>query len=186
MRWQIKEHLCLPLLLKVPQLRNLDIRPQMALCRRAKPEVFQEKGYIFQADSQIKQVILILCGEVCSYKKDDGESGVPPQKISAEYLGEELLDRMPSKTSTPMDFPISHKHIKAVTKVEAFVLTVRDLREVWSQFEGHLYDSNIRNWAESVLRKGLRRRRLVKRMEMLVQEARANNPRPDGRARAPN
>lgn len=163
--------------IQVPKLKELDSRPLKVLYSRAKPEVFLEKSYIFRADSQIKQVVLILSGKVCSYKKDDGESGVSPQKLSAEYLGEELLNLVfTSKALSPSDYPISPKHIKAVTKVEAFVLTMKDLREVWSMFEGHLNDSGMRNWAKSVLQRGVKRQRLLKAIERF-RDGRPQSPR---------
>ncbi|KAI4330943.1 hypothetical protein MLD38_029179 [Melastoma candidum] len=171
---QIKEQLCLPLLSKVPRFSKLDILPRKALCIRAKPEIYPKNSYILCADSQIKQVILIVSGEACSYRKEDGESGVSPQKLPVEYLGDEILDLDFSSKTLP-EFPVAPRHIKAVTKVEAFVLGVKDLRQIWSEYRGRLDESEMTNWAQTIFGKGVKRRRLSRLIKMSSLDARGNN-----------
>ncbi|KAI4324996.1 hypothetical protein MLD38_030433 [Melastoma candidum] len=176
---QIKEKLCLPILLKVSLFSKLNTLPLKALCSCAKPQIFPKNGYILRADSPIKQVILIVCGKACSYKKEDGESGVSPETLPVEYFGDEILNLdFYSKTLTK--FPLAPRHIKAVTKVEAFVIGVKDLRQVWSDYKGRLHEDEMRNWARMILRKGVRQRSLTKRTKMSSQDALdawANSPR---------
>ncbi|KAI4330947.1 hypothetical protein MLD38_029183 [Melastoma candidum] len=171
---QIKEQLCLPLLSKVPRFSKLDILPRKALCIRAKPEIYPKNSYILCADSQIKQVILIVSGEACSYKKEDGESGVSPQKLPVEYLGDEILDLDFSSKTLP-EFPVALRHIKAVTKMEAFVLGVKDLRQIWSEYRGRLDESEMTNWAQTIFGKGVKRWRLSRLIKMSSLDARGLN-----------
>lgn len=163
----------------MPLFKDLDGRPLKALCRRAIPEVYSHRDpknpYILKAEEPIKKVILIVNGEMCSYKKEDGTDGVPPQKHSVEYLGDEILSRdMTPKSSSSSKIRTSPIHIKAVTKVEAFTLTAKDWRDVYSEFEGHLYASEMRTWADSVLVKKLKERRVVKKIEKFYQDSRNN------------
>ncbi|XP_009378782.1 cyclic nucleotide-gated ion channel 1-like [Pyrus x bretschneideri] len=139
--WQskrsIKRFLFMDTLRKVNKLKDKHKKVLTLICDHLKPVTYSENTFVFRMGDPLDCMLFIIKGTMWTYESSsDGHAG---QGISSRsikplgkgnFYGEELLD-WESNCST--EVPVSSKHVKTRTKVEAFVLMSQDLEIVVSR-----------------------------------------------------
>lgn len=174
LRRDIKRHLCLNLVRRVPLFANMDERLLDAKCERLKPSLYTEKTYIVREGDPVDEMLFIIRGRLESVTTDGGRSGFFNRGVLKEgdFCGEELLTwALDPKSAASL--PSSTRTVKAMSEVEAFALEAEELKFVASQFRHihgrqvqhtfRFYSQQWRTWAaiyiQAAWRKHLRRRR---------------------------
>ncbi|KAC2610345.1 hypothetical protein FH972_027183 [Carpinus fangiana] len=134
---EIKRHICLPLLKKV--VPNLAIQGDQNLlepiCESLKPKYYNEDSYILQEGEPL-MMLFITQGSVCCFKTSRGDNSMGTDSDTqyiekGEIWGEELLEWGFNRSSAhKKSVPISTKTVKTTSKVEAFALTAKDLKNL--------------------------------------------------------
>ncbi|KAK8513570.1 hypothetical protein V6N12_052748 [Hibiscus sabdariffa] len=135
LRRDIKRHLCLALVRRVPLFESMDERLLDAICERLKPCLFTERTYIVREGDPVDEMLFIIRGRLESVTTDGGRSGFFNRSLLKEgdFCGEELLTwALDPKTGA--NLPTSTRTVKALTEVEAFALIAEELKFVASQF----------------------------------------------------
>ncbi|PNX96210.1 cyclic nucleotide-gated ion channel 8-like protein, partial [Trifolium pratense] len=174
LRRDIKRHLCLNLVRRVPLFANMDERLLDAICERLKPSLYTEKTYIVREGDPVDEMLFIIRGRLDSVTTDGGRSGFFNRGILKEgdFCGEELLTWALDPKSAA-NLPSSTRTVKAMSEVEAFALEAEELKFVASQFRHihsrqvqhtfRFYSQQWRTWAaiyiQAAWRKYLRRKR---------------------------
>ncbi|TQD68534.1 hypothetical protein C1H46_021809 [Malus baccata] len=95
-----------------------------------------QNSFVFRTGDPVDCMVFIIRGTMCTYASSDSQVG---QGISStaikplgkcHFYGEELLYRA---SDCFTELPVSSKHVKSLTKVEAFVLMAKDLEAVISR-----------------------------------------------------
>ncbi|KAL5730901.1 putative cyclic nucleotide-gated ion channel 5 [Ranunculus cassubicifolius] len=167
-RRDIKRHLCLELVRRVPLFANMDGRLLDAICERLKPSLYTEKTCIVREGDPVDEMLLIIRGRLESMTTDGGRSGfLNESKLKeGDFCGDELLTwALDPRTGT--NLPSSTRTVKAETEVEAFALTSEDLKFVASQFRRlhsrqvqhtfRFYSQHWRTWAACFIQAAWRR-----------------------------
>ncbi|XP_070681620.1 cyclic nucleotide-gated ion channel 1-like isoform X4 [Malus domestica] len=180
LRRDIKRHLCLALLMRVPMFEKMDEQLLDAMCDRLKPVLYTEASYIVREGDPVDEMLFIMRGRLLTMTTNGGRTGF----FNSEYLkagdfcGEELLtwalDPHPSA-----NLPISTRTVQALSEVEAFALKADDLKFVASQFRRlhskqlrhtfRLYSQQWRTWAATFIQAAWRRH-MKKKLEESLQE----------------
>ncbi|TQE04671.1 hypothetical protein C1H46_009754 [Malus baccata] len=114
---------------KIPMLKEMDEEVLTMMCNYLKPATYVENSFVFRMGDPLDCMLLIIEGTMWTYESSDSHAG---QGISSmaikplrkgDFYGEELLDWASDFT----EVPVSSKHVKSHTKVEAFVLKAEDL-----------------------------------------------------------
>ncbi|KAI3914842.1 hypothetical protein MKX01_018011 [Papaver californicum] len=181
LRRDIKRHLCLALVRRVPLFENLDERLLDAICERLKPSLYTEKTYIVREGDPVDEMLFIIRGRLESVTTDGGRSGFFNRSILKEgdFCGEELLTwALDPKTGSSL--PSSTRTVKTFTEVEAFALIAEELKFVASQFRRlhsrqvqhtfRFYSQQWRTWAACFIQAAWRRYSKRKTMELRRQE----------------
>ncbi|CAN6216724.1 unnamed protein product [Urochloa humidicola] len=132
-RRDIKRHLCLSLLIRVPMFENMDDQLLNGMCDRLKPILYIEGSCIIREGDPVTEILFIMRGNLMSMAIN-GRTGVFNSDIlkGGDLCGEELLTWALDPTSSSP--PSSTRTVKTISKVEAFALRVEDLRFVATQF----------------------------------------------------
>ncbi|CAL5025148.1 unnamed protein product [Urochloa decumbens] len=135
LRRDIKRHLCLGLVKRVPLFENMDERLLDAICERLRPALYTENEYILREGDPVDEMHFILHGCLESVTTDGGRSGFfnKVQLKEGSFCGDELLTWALDPKSGA-NFPASSRTVKALTEVEAFALCAEELKFVASQF----------------------------------------------------
>ncbi|GLU01346.1 hypothetical protein SLE2022_186580 [Rubroshorea leprosula] len=181
LRRDIKRHLCLALVRRVPLFENMDERLLDAICERLKPCLFTEKTYIVREGDPVDEMLFIIRGRLESVTTDGGRSGFFNRSWLKEgdFCGEELLTwALDPKTGA--NLPSSTRTVKAWTEVEAFALIAEELKFVASQFRRlhsrqvqhtfRFYSQQWRTWAACFIQAAWRRYSKRKSMELRRKE----------------
>ncbi|XP_010537848.1 PREDICTED: putative cyclic nucleotide-gated ion channel 8 [Tarenaya hassleriana] len=181
LRRDIKRHLCLNLVRRVPLFANMDERLLDAICERLKPSLYTESTYIVREGDPVNEMLFIIRGRLESVTTDGGRSGFFNRGLLKEgdFCGEELLTwALDPKAAA--NLPSSTRTVKALTEVEAFALEAEELKFVASQFRRlhsrqvqhtfRFYSQQFRTWAacfiQAAWRRHLRRKNAeLRRME---------------------
>ncbi|KAM7477141.1 hypothetical protein LguiB_024384 [Lonicera macranthoides] len=168
LRRDIKRHLCLALVKRVPLFESMDNKLLDAICERLKPCLYTEHSYIFREGEPVDEMLFIIRGRLESETTNNGRTGFLNQSLLKEgdFCGEELLNwALESKTGA--NLPSSTRTVKAKTEVEAFALTAEELRFVANQFRMlhsrqvkhtfHFYSHHWRTWAACFIQAAWRR-----------------------------
>nr|AHN53203.1 cyclic nucleotide-gated ion channel 5 [Cocos nucifera] len=168
LRRDIKRHLCLALVKRVPLFENMDERLLDAICERLKPSLYTENTYIVREGDPVDEMIFIIRGRLESVTTDGGRSGFFNRGLlkEADFCGEELLTwALDPKSGS--NLPSSTRTVKALTEVEAFALVADELKFVASQFRRlhsrqvqhtfRLYSQQWRTWAACFIQAAWRR-----------------------------
>ncbi|XP_020215287.1 protein CNGC15b isoform X2 [Cajanus cajan] len=145
LRRDIKRHLCLELVRRVPLLDQMEERMVDAICERLKPALCTESTYLVREGDPVNEMLFIIRGHLDSYTTNGGRSGffnscrIGPGDFCGEELLTWALGPRPSFT-----LPSSTRSVKAISEVEAFALTAEDLRFVASQFR-RLHSKQVRH-----------------------------------------
>uniref|UniRef100_A0A0E0K2L6 Cyclic nucleotide-binding domain-containing protein n=1 Tax=Oryza punctata TaxID=4537 RepID=A0A0E0K2L6_ORYPU len=192
-RRDIKRHLCLDLVRRVPLFDEMDERMLEAICERLRPALYTRGTRLVRELDPVDSMLFIIRGYLDSYTTQGGRSGFFNScRIGAgEFCGEELLpwalDPRPAAS-----LPLSTRTVRAVSEVEAFALVADDLRFVASQFRRlhsarirhrfRFYSHQWRTWAACFIQAAWRRnKRRRASMELRMREG--GEARPGGSVR---
>ncbi|XP_068329907.1 cyclic nucleotide-gated ion channel 1-like [Pyrus communis] len=129
----VKCHLFMDTLRKVKVLKHMDEYVLTLLCNYLKPMTYNKNSFVFRAGDPLDCMVFIIEGTMWTYASSDSQVGQGISSMSikrlgkCQFYGEELLDRA---SDCFTELPISSKHVKSQTKVEAFVLMAKDLETV--------------------------------------------------------
>ncbi|XP_022737079.1 cyclic nucleotide-gated ion channel 1-like [Durio zibethinus] len=181
LRRDIKQHLCLALLMRVPMFEKMDEQLLDAMCDRLKPVLYTEESYIVREGDPVDEMLFIMRGKLLTVTTNGGRTGF----FNSEYLGagdfcgEELLTWALDPHSSS-NLPISTRTVRALTEVEAFALMADDLKFVASQFRRlhskqlrhtfRFYSQQWRTWAACFIQAAWRRYSKKKLEESLREE----------------
>ncbi|GMJ11100.1 cyclic nucleotide gated channel 5 [Hibiscus trionum] len=178
LRRDIKRHLCLALVRRVPLFESMDERLLDAICERLKPCLFTENTYIVREGDPVDEMLFIIRGRLESITTDGGRSGFFNHSMLKEgdFCGEELLTwALDPKTGA--NLPTSTRTVKALTEVEAFALTAEELKFVAGQFRRlhsrqvqhtfRFHSQQWRTWAACFIQAAWRRYSKRKSLEEL-------------------
>ncbi|XP_010251498.1 PREDICTED: probable cyclic nucleotide-gated ion channel 5 isoform X2 [Nelumbo nucifera] len=168
LRRDIKRHLCLALVRRVPLFEKMDERLLDAICERLKPSLYTERTYIVREGDPVDEMLFIIRGRLESVTTDGGRSGFFNRSLLKEgdFCGEELLTwALDPKSGS--NLPSSTRTVKALTEVEAFALIAEELKFVASQFRRlhsrqvqhtfRFYSQQWRTWAACFIQAAWRR-----------------------------
>ncbi|KAL1535884.1 putative cyclic nucleotide-gated ion channel 7 [Salvia divinorum] len=168
LRRDIKRHLCLNLVRRVPLFANMDDRLLDAICERLKPSLYTENTFVLREGDPVDEMLFIIRGRLDSVTTDGGRSGFFNRGTLREgdFCGEELLTwALDPKAAS--NFPPSTRTVKALTEVEAFALTADELKFITSQFRRlhsrqvqqtfRYYSQQWRTWAATFIQAAWRR-----------------------------
>ncbi|CAL5402154.1 unnamed protein product [Camellia sinensis] len=181
LRRDIKRHLCLALVKRVPLFENMDERLLDAICERLKPCLYTEHTYIVREGDPVDEMLFIIRGRLESVTTDGGRSGFFNRSLLKEgdFCGEELLTwALDPKSGS--NLPTSTRTVKALNEVEAFALIADELKFVAGQFRRlhsrqvqhtfRFYSQQWRTWAACFIQVWWRRYSKRKIMELRRKE----------------
>ncbi|KAA8541999.1 hypothetical protein F0562_023151 [Nyssa sinensis] len=168
LRRDIKRHLCLNLVRRVPLFANMDERLLDAICERLKPSLYTENNYILREGDPVDEMLFIIRGRLESVTTDGGRSGFFNRGFLKEgdFCGDELLTwALDPKAGS--NLPPSTRTVRALTEVEAFALIADELKFITSQFRRihsrqvqhtfRFYSQQWRTWAACFIQAAWRR-----------------------------
>jgi len=168
LRRDVKRHLCLRLVRRVPLFANMDERLLDAICERLKPSLCTESTYIVREGDPVDEMLFIIRGRLESSTTDGGRMGFYNRGLLKEgdFCGEELLTwALDPKAGT--NFPLSTRTVRAISEVEAFALRADELKFVAGQFRRlhskqlqqtfRFYSQQWRTWASCLIQAAWRR-----------------------------
>uniref|UniRef100_A0A7N0UFG1 Cyclic nucleotide-binding domain-containing protein n=1 Tax=Kalanchoe fedtschenkoi TaxID=63787 RepID=A0A7N0UFG1_KALFE len=136
-RRDVKRHLCLNLLMRVPMFEKMDDQLLDAMCARLKPVLYTEKSIITREGDPVEEMIFIMRGNLETMTTDGGRSGFfnSVNLTEGDFCGDELLTWALDPNSSH-NLPTSTRtvQVKAQSEVEAFALMADDLKSVASQY----------------------------------------------------
>lgn len=181
LRRDIKRHLCLALVMRVPIFEKMDDQLLDAMCDLLKPVLYTEESYIVREGDPVDVMLFIMRGRLSTTTTNGGRTGF----FNLEYLkagdfcGEELLTWALDPHSSA-NLPISTRTVQALTEVEAFALVADGLKFVASQFRRlhskqlrhtfRFYSQQWRAWAACFIQAAWRRYTRKKLEESLREE----------------
>uniref|UniRef100_A0A7N0UAH1 Cyclic nucleotide-binding domain-containing protein n=1 Tax=Kalanchoe fedtschenkoi TaxID=63787 RepID=A0A7N0UAH1_KALFE len=180
-RRDIKRHLCLDLLKRVPMFEKMDDQLMDAMCDRLKPVLYTEKSYIVREGDPVDEMLFIMRGKLLTVTTNGGRTGFFNSDYlkAGDFCGEELLT-WALDPHTSSNLPISTRTVQALTEVEAFALVAEDLKFVASQFRRlhskqirhtfRFYSHQWRTWAACFIQAAWRRHCRKKQEESLIAE----------------
>ncbi|TQD94570.1 hypothetical protein C1H46_019815 [Malus baccata] len=162
--WQtkrsVKRHLFKDTLKTVNKLKDMNEKVLTLMCDYLKPVTYIENSFVFRMGDPLDCILFIVEGTMWTYASSDhSQAGSRTLSMDIEplgkgqFYGEELLD-WASDTFT--ELPVSSKHVKSQTKVEAFVLMAKDLETVISRYKKYwdlVYSKNREEVALSTVRR---------------------------------
>ncbi|XP_021899387.1 probable cyclic nucleotide-gated ion channel 5 [Carica papaya] len=181
LRRDIKRHLCLALVRRVPLFESMDERLLDAICERLKPCLFTEQTYIVREGDPVDEMLFILRGRLESVTTDGGRSGFFNRSLLKEgdFCGEELLTWALDPKSG-VNLPSSTRTVQALSEVEGFALQAEELKFVASQFRRlhsrqvqhtfRFYSQQWRTWAACFIQAAWRRYSKRKSLELRRKE----------------
>ncbi|XP_062091417.1 cyclic nucleotide-gated ion channel 1-like [Humulus lupulus] len=168
LRRDIKRHLCLALLRRVPMFETLDEQLLDALCDRLKPVLYTDKSSIVREGDPVDEMLFIMRGNLATMTTNGGKTGFfnTADLKAGDFCGEELLTWALDPNSGS-NLPTSTRTVEAKTEVEAFALMANDLKFVASQFRRlhskqlqhifRFYSLQWRTWAACFVQAAWRR-----------------------------
>ncbi|MBA0709109.1 hypothetical protein Golax_024173 [Gossypium laxum] len=181
LRRDIKHHLCLALLMRVPMFEKMDEQLLDAMCDRLKPVLYTEESYIVREGDPVGDMLFIMRGKLLTMTTNGGRTGFFNSEYigAGDFCGEELLTWALDPHSSS-NLPISTRTVRALTEVEAFALVADDLKFVASQFRRlhskqlrhtfRFYSQQWRTWAACFIQAAWRRYSKKKLEESLKED----------------
>ncbi|CAL9093961.1 unnamed protein product [Musa acuminata var. zebrina] len=135
LRRDIKHHLCLSLLKRVPMFEKMDDQLIDAMSDRLKPVLYTKCSCIVREGDPVNEMLFIMRGKLESMTTNGGRTGFFNSDIlkAGDFCGEELLTWALDPYSSS-SLPISTRTVKTLSEVEAFALMADDLKFVATQF----------------------------------------------------
>ncbi|KAJ6376070.1 hypothetical protein OIU77_000942 [Salix suchowensis] len=145
LRRDIKRHLSLALLKRVPVFEKMDEQVLDAMCDRLKPVLYTEESYVVREGDLVDEMLFVMQGKLSTTTTNGGRTAVfiPEYLEAGEICGEELLTWALDPRSSS-NLPISTRTVRTITEVEAFALMADDLKFVASQFR-QLHSKQLRH-----------------------------------------
>ncbi|KAH9288087.1 hypothetical protein KI387_032204, partial [Taxus chinensis] len=181
LRRDIKRHLCLDLVRRVPLFDQMDERMLDAICERLKPALSTQGTFLVREGDPVNEMLFIIRGHLDSYTTNGGRSGFFNSTIigPGDFCGEELLTWALDPKPCLM-LASSTRTVKALVEVEAFALRAEDLKFVASQFRRlhskqlqhtfRFYSHQWRSWAACFIQAAWRRFKKRKLAELRVKD----------------
>lgn len=143
LRKDIKRHLCLNLLKKVPWFKAMDDRLLDALCARLNTVLYTENSYIVREGEPVEDMVFIMRGNLTSTTTYGGQTGFfnSAHLKAGDFCGDLLTWALDPNTS---HLPISTRTVQAQTEVEGFVLSAEDLKFFSTQYR-RLHSKQLRH-----------------------------------------
>ncbi|KAG2662149.1 hypothetical protein PVAP13_1KG529600 [Panicum virgatum] len=180
LRRDIKRHLCLGLVRRVPFFSQMDDQLLDAICERLVSSLCTKGTYIVREGDPVTEMLFIIRGKLESSTTNGGRTGFFNSITlkPGDFCGEELLGwaLVPKPTT---NLPSSTRTVKALIEVEAFSLQAEDLKFVASQFRRlhskklqhtfRYYSHHWRTWASCFIQAAWRRykrRKMAKDLSM--------------------
>ncbi|XP_020578846.1 cyclic nucleotide-gated ion channel 18-like isoform X1 [Phalaenopsis equestris] len=136
LRREIRRHLCLGLVRRVPFFSQMDDQLLDAICERLVSSLSTKDTYIVREGDPVVEMLFIIRGQLESSTTDGGRSGFFNSITlrPGDFCGEELLTwgLMPNPS---INLPLSTRTVRTLTEVEAFALRAEDLKFVANQFK---------------------------------------------------
>ncbi|XP_047045327.1 probable cyclic nucleotide-gated ion channel 5 [Lolium rigidum] len=180
-RRDVKRHLCLRLVRRVPLFANMDERLLDAICERLKPSLCTEATYVVREGDPVDEMLFIIRGRLESSTTDGGRTGFFNRGLLKEgdFCGEELLTwALDPKAAA--NLPLSTRTVKAISEVEGFALHADELKFVAGQFRRlhskqlqqtfRFYSQQWRTWASCFIQAAWRRYQKRKLLEQRRRE----------------
>ncbi|KAL6606782.1 hypothetical protein ACP70R_042435 [Stipagrostis hirtigluma subsp. patula] len=180
LRRDIKRHLCLDLVRRVPLFSQMDDQLLDAICERLVSSLSTEGTYIVREGDPVIEMLFIIRGKLESSTTDGGRTGFFNSITlkPGDFCGEELLEWSLVSKHT-VNLPSSTRTVRALVEVEAFALRAGDLRFVASQFRRlhsrklqhtfRYYSHHWKTWAACFIQAAWRRykrRKMAKDLSM--------------------
>ncbi|KAF9594802.1 hypothetical protein IFM89_034785 [Coptis chinensis] len=178
LRRDIKRHLCLDLVRRVPLFDQMDERMLDAICERLKPALCTQGTCLVREGDPVNEMLFIIRGHLNSHTTNGGRTGFFNLSLigPGDFCGEELLtwalDPRPNAV-----LPSSTRTVEAIGEVEAFALIAEDMKFVASQFRRlhskqlrhkfRFYSHQWRSWAACFLQAAWRRYKRMKDAALL-------------------
>eukprot|EP00262_Sarcandra_glabra_P006511 TRINITY_DN1883_c0_g3_i2.p1 TRINITY_DN1883_c0_g3~~TRINITY_DN1883_c0_g3_i2.p1 ORF type:complete len:716 (-),score=91.51 TRINITY_DN1883_c0_g3_i2:207-2354(-) len=145
LRRDIKRHLCLALLMRVPMFEKMDDQLLDAMCDRLKPALYTEQSHIVREGDPVDEMLFIMRGKLESVTTNGGRTGFFNSDVlkAGDFCGEELLTWALDPHSSS-NLPTSTRTVWAHSEVEGFALVADDLKFVASQFR-RLHSKQLRH-----------------------------------------
>ncbi|KAH9308759.1 hypothetical protein KI387_036670, partial [Taxus chinensis] len=168
LRRDIKRHLCLDLVRRVPLFESIDDQLLDAMCERLKPSLYTEHTFIVTEGDPVDEMLFIIRGHLESVTTNGGRTGFFNRGLlqQGDFCGEELLTWALDPKSGA-NLPSSTRTVRALSEVEAFALRAEDLKFVASQFRRlhsrqvqhtfRFYSQHWRTWAACFIQAAWRR-----------------------------
>ncbi|KAJ3695404.1 hypothetical protein LUZ60_000781 [Juncus effusus] len=168
LRRDIKRHLCLDLVRRVPLFSQMDDQLLDAICERLVSSLSTEGTYIVREGDPVTEMLFIIRGKLESSTTNGGRTGFfnSTELKPGDFCGEELLAWALVSKST-LNLPSSTCSVKALVEVEAFALRAEDLKFVANQFRRlhskklqhtfRFYSHHWRTWATCFIQAAWRR-----------------------------
>ncbi|KAK8509674.1 hypothetical protein V6N13_093529 [Hibiscus sabdariffa] len=178
LRRDIKRHLCLDLLKKVPMFDKMDEQLLDAMCDRLKPVLYTDKSYILREGDPVEEMLFIIRGKLISTTTNGGRTGFfnTANLEAGDFCGDDLLTWALDPQSSS-NLPISTRTVQAQKEVEAFALMADDLKFVATQFRRlsskqfmhtfKYYSVRWQTWAASFIQAAWRRHCRRKQLKSL-------------------
>ncbi|MQL96521.1 hypothetical protein Taro_029195 [Colocasia esculenta] len=183
LRRDIKRHLCLDLVRRVPFFSQMDDQLLDAICERLVSSLSTEGTYIVREGDPVTEMLFIIRGKLESSTTNGGRTGFFNSITSrpGDFCGEELLAWALLPKST-VNLPSSTRTVRALVEVEGFALRAEDLKFVANQFRRlhskklqhtfRLYSHHWRNWAACFIQAAWRRfKRRKMAMDLSIRES---------------
>ncbi|KAK4435701.1 putative cyclic nucleotide-gated ion channel 14 [Sesamum alatum] len=176
----IKRHLCLDLVRRVPFFSQMDDQLLDAICEHLVSSLSTQGTYIVREGDPVTEMLFIIRGTLESSTTNGGRSGFFNSTTlrPGDFCGEELLSWALLPRST-LNLPSSTRTVRALSEVEAFALRAEDLKFVANQFRRlhskklqhtfRYYSHHWRTWAACFIQAAWRRhkkRMLAKSLSM--------------------
>ncbi|XP_057450796.1 cyclic nucleotide-gated ion channel 1-like [Lotus japonicus] len=181
LRRDIKRHLCLALLMRVPIFEKMDEQLLDAMCDRLKPVLYTKESCIVREGDPVDEMLFIMRGKLLTVTTNGGRTGFFNSEFlkAGDFCGEELLTWALDPHSSS-NLPISTRTVQTLAEVEAFALKADDLKFVASQFRRlhskqlrhtfRFYSQQWRTWAACFIQAAWRRYSKRKLEESLKEE----------------
>ncbi|KAB1213240.1 Cyclic nucleotide-gated ion channel 1 [Morella rubra] len=136
---EIKQHLCLPLLKKVPNLERQSDTLLQLICNYLKPVSYNEDSYIVRQGEPLDRLLLFTQGIAWKFtttiRRGTVSSSQGESIENGHFIGEALLV-WGYNSSSLSNLPTSPHTVKTHTKVEAFALMAKDLKDLKTLVSG--------------------------------------------------
>ncbi|KAL6012309.1 hypothetical protein ACLOJK_002789 [Asimina triloba] len=168
LRRDIKQHLCLDLVRRVPLFSQMDDQLLDAICERLVSSLSTEGTYIVREGDPVTEMLFIIRGRLESSTTNGGRTGFFNSIIlrPGDFCGEELL-AWALLPKSALNLPSSTRTVRAFIEVEAFALRAEDLKFVANQFRRlhskklqhtfRFYSHHWRTWAACFIQAAWRR-----------------------------